>query len=288
MNPKTIKENLLQHVKYLSSEIGERNICVSDTLKKAELYIIDQISSYKLSSYRQAYHYNNTEVANIIASASDDKLREYYLVGAHYDTVKGSPGADDNASAVSVLLECCRLFSEEGISTPFKFVFFTLEERPAYHTPFMGSTVFAQNARAADETILGAIILEMVGYTAQKQSYPFPLNVFGYRKTGDFLGIVGNCHSNKFSNTLIDLFEQSGNLPLQKAVFPGKGKLFPVSRKSDHASFWDYNYRAVMLTDTSFLRNPHYHKQSDTYDTLDYDFMTSLVLNLFNVMKKIR
>lgn len=284
LNLATIKKNLQHHVKIFSSEIGERNIYLPEKLKSAENYINGCIKTYGLNYERQAYNYHHTEVANIIAFKPDTTIDGYYLIGAHYDTERGSPGADDNASALSVLLECCRLFSEKNLSTPMKFVFFTLEENPAYHTPKMGSTVFARTAREKNETIIGSIILEMVGYTAEKQTYPFPLNLFGYKNSGDFLGIIGNYHSRDFCNKVIEIFNRNNNLPIQKAIFPGKGKILPVSRKSDHASFWDYNYKSLMLTDTSFLRNPHYHKKSDTHDTLDYDYMAQLVLNLFNFM----
>jgi Zn-dependent M28 family amino/carboxypeptidase len=162
-------------------------------------------------------------------------------------------------------------------------VAFALEEPPAYGTPYMGSRVFAARAKQDDQPIDGMICLEMVGYTCHEpgcQHYPFPLQFLGYPKEGTFIGIVGNINSLRFSQALRNSFEHNSNLPVVSLTVPFNGWVMPSVRLSDHASFWNKGYRAVMLTDSAFFRNPHYHLPSDTLETLDLGFMAELVVSL--------
>jgi Zn-dependent M28 family amino/carboxypeptidase len=216
-----------------------------------------------------------------------DTPAKHYLVGAHYDSVAGTLGADDNASAVAVQLETARhlhaLKKNRKLDLSVKLVFFTLEEPPAFGTRYMGSRVYAQSARKRKEQIDGMICLEMVGYTCRKpgcQTYPFPLMFLGYPEQGDFIGIVDNFTSKGFTEKLYRMFCKNPDLPAVKLTVPLGGYMLPSVRLSDHASFWDQGYRAVMVTDTAFFRNPHYHRASDTMDTLDYGFMAQLVKSL--------
>lgn len=127
------------------------------------------------------------------------------------------------------------------------------------------------------------ICLEMVGYSCHEpgcQEYPFPLMFFGYPKTGDFIGIVGNLRSRNLSSNLFRAFGRNPELPAVKLTVPLGGWLLPAVRLSDHASFWRKGFKAVMITDSSFYRNPHYHLPSDTMDKLDYRFMAELVKSL--------
>jgi Zn-dependent M28 family amino/carboxypeptidase len=196
-------------------------------------------------------------------------------------------GADDNASAVAVLLETAReLQAATGsLSLDLKvtFVAFALEEPPAYGTRFMGSRVYAAKARREKLALDGMICLEMVGYTCREpgcQRYPFPLMFFGFPKEGNFIGIVGNFGSRSFSRMLVKSFGQNNRLPVVSLSVPLDGWLLPAVRLSDHASFWDKGFPAVMVTDSAFFRNPHYHLPSDTMDKLDLDFMAELVKSL--------
>jgi Zn-dependent M28 family amino/carboxypeptidase len=147
----------------------------------------------------------------------------------------------------------------------------------------MGSRVYAAKARREKMRIDGMICLEMVGYTCSSpgcQSYPFPLMFFNYPKEGNFIGIVGNTGSRPFASKLKKSFEQNPDLPVVSLSVPFNGRILPSVRLSDHASFWDEGYPAVMVTDTAFFRNPHYHMQSDTIRTLDINYMTQLVKSL--------
>jgi Zn-dependent M28 family amino/carboxypeptidase len=210
-----------------------------------------------------------------------------YLLGAHYDSVSGTVGADDNASAIAVQLETARnlkaLLNRKNLDLGVKFVSFALEEPPVYGTRFMGSRVYAKKAQKNREKIDGMICLEMVGYTCSEQGcqdYPFPLNFMGYPKTGNFIGVVGDSQSRAFSKSIVRSFRENISLPVVKLSVPLKGFMLPSVRLSDHASFWDRGYSAVMVTDTAFYRNRNYHLETDTMDRLDYSFMAELVESL--------
>jgi Zn-dependent M28 family amino/carboxypeptidase len=164
-----------------------------------------------------------------------------------------------------------------------KFVSFALEEPPVYGTRFMGSRVYAKKARAEEEKIDGMICLEMVGYACHEpgcQHYPFPLMFFGYPPEGNFIGIVGNFKSGGLMKLLFQQFKKNRELPVVKLRVPFSGWILPAVRLSDHASFWDKGFKAVMVTDSAFFRNPHYHTAADTMEKLDCGFMAELVESL--------
>ena len=197
------------------------------------------------------------------------------IVGAHYDTVVESPGADDNASALAVLLEVAYQLRRSPLERPVWLVAFCLEEQG-----LLGSTAFAARLKKAKRSIGGAIILECVGFASRtegsQQTPPgIPIAVPG---KGDFLAVIGN----EASRELIAAIEQSaaGSVPRLKTLglaVPGRGELLPDTRRSDHAAFWDAGFPAVMLTDTANYRNPHYHRRSDTVDTLDIPFLEKVI-----------
>jgi len=192
------------------------------------------------------------------------------IIAAHYDTVEASPGADDNASALAVLLNVARNLKGVPLARSVRFIAFCLEEED-----LLGSLAYASSLRAANEEICGAIVLECVGYArseeGSQQKPPVPVTV---PTVGDFLGIVGNAASAH----LVKAVEAAANqavpaLRTISLVVPGNGELLPDARRSDHAAFWHYDYPAVMLTDTANFRNPHYHQPTDTLDTLNLAFM---------------
>lgn len=276
------------HVAVLTRDIGERNVYFPGNLKKAETYIYESFRQIGLTPQRLPYRYEQREVANIEAEiASDSRAQRRYVLGAHYDSAPGTVGADDNASAVAVLLETARRLqaaaAEKPLGASVKFVAFALEEPPVYGSHLMGSRVYADRAAKARERIDGMICLEMVGYTCRQagcQDYPFPLMYFGYPKTGDFIGIVGNFKSRGFARSLTRAFRKNPELPAVGLTVPFNGWILPSVRLSDHAAFWDQGFKAVMLTDSAFYRNPNYHLAADTMETLDYRFMTRLVESL--------
>jgi peptidase M28-like protein len=287
---------LQDHLRELTRNIGERSIAHPQGLKRAQTYIESFYRSIGLKVTGEPYDYKGIEVSNVEAEITFcENPSRRYLLGAHYDTVWGTVGADDNASAIAVQLETARNLSAMRdaleLDLAVKLVSFTLEEPPAFGTSYMGSRVYAKKARKNREKIDGMICLEMVGYTCHEpgcQGYPFPLMFMGYPKEGNFIGIVANTGSRSFSRALHSAFEKNPDLPAVKLTVPFGGWLMPSVRLSDHSSFWDEGFRAVMITDSAFYRNPHYHRPSDTMDKLDVTFMAELVESLLIFFKSHR
>ncbi|BAY79628.1 peptidase M28 (plasmid) [Nostoc linckia NIES-25] len=194
------------------------------------------------------------------------------LIGAHYDAVPGTPGADDNATGVAVLLELARKFAAEPVKYPLRLVAFDMEEYG-----LLGSADYAALLREQNQELRLMISLEMLGYkdsTAGSQSYPPFLDRF-YPNSGDFIALIGNW---RIIGDLIGMSRsiRKVGVPSQWLPVPNRGLIVPQTRLSDHAPFWDLGYPAMMVTDTAFLRNPHYHKPSDTVASLDLDFLSGV------------
>jgi Peptidase family M28 len=282
------EKRLRDHVGTLTQTIGERSVFLPHNLEKTRAYIETFYRDIDLPVHCESYPYGNFTVSNIVAQISlCNRPKKHYLVGAHYDSVAGTVGADDNASAIAVQLEIARhlMMLKDGheLDLAVKLVSFPLEEPPAFGSRYMGSSVYAYNAWKSKEKIDGMICLEMVGYTCHHpgcQGYPFPLMFLDYPKQGDFIGIVGNFKSRKFAKALSKALSKNADLPVVRLTVPGGGYLLPSVGLSDHSSFWHRGYKAVMITDTSFYRNPHYHTSSDTMEKLDYGFMAQLVKSL--------
>ncbi len=279
---------LRRHATVLSVDIGERSPARADRLAQAESYVRGAFEEAGLTVTEQAYDYYGLRVTNLIAQpAGAAKSQAYYVIGAHCDTVPGTPGADDNASGVAVLLEVARRVASQPTPVPVRFVAFTLEEPPAFGSRFQGSRFFAKEAERNGERVLGAIVLEMVGYTARHQKYPFVLRWAGYPESGDFIGVVSNWRSRRFARAIVKGFKGNPRLPTESVFVPLNGWVLPDTRLSDHASFWDRGWPAVMVTDTAFFRNPHYHLPSDTLPTLDFAFMAELVTGLERAVEEL-
>ena len=281
-------QRLQAHLKTFTEEIGERSVYRAENIKKAENYIKNFYRDIGQTARSEPYRYHDLQVANVVSEiAFSETPAKRFLLGAHYDSVVGTVGADDNASAVAVQLETARQLKEiQGrmkLNLAVCFVSFALEEPPVYGTRYMGSRVYARKAKKEREKIDGMICLEMVGYTCKEpgcQGYPFPLGYLGYPETGDFIGLVGNFSSRKFTRALSAAFRKNPDLPVVQLTVPFSGWILPSVRLSDHASFWDQGYPAVMVTDSAFYRNPHYHLLSDSMEKLDYQFMAELVESL--------
>lgn len=202
----------------------------------------------------------------------DGRERSPILIGAHYDGVPNSPGADDNASGVAVLLELARHFHAYPAKRPIRLIAFDLEEYG-----LVGSAIYAKQIAAQQEKIHIMLSLEMLGFCSQErqsQQYPAPLEKF-YPDRGNFLALVGNIPTIPAMIHLGHHVRKAG-VPSQWLPAGWKGQLLRETRLSDHAPFWDLGYPAIMVTDTSYLRNPNYHQPTDTIDTLDLDFMTGI------------
>jgi len=283
-------EILKGHVKVLASDIGERSVERGDGLDRARAYVIDAFDKAGLHVREQTYTYKGRpaerEVANIIASLPGySEHVPPYLVGAHYDTVWGTPGADDNASGVAVLLELARRAAADPPPVPVTFVAFTLEEPPSFGTDHQGSRVFVKKLQDKGEEVAAAIVLEMVGMTRTDQTYPVFLKMAGYPDRGDFIGVVGNGNSKRFGQRIVAAMRQNPALPVETLYVWMNGWLLPDTRLSDHASFWDAGIPALMVTDTAYFRNPNYHNPGDKPETLDYRFMAELVDSLDRALR---
>ena len=286
-------DNLMRHVKILSEDIGSRSLAEPASLDKTRDYIQTTMDSYGYHIDTQEFSACGVKTANVLACHKDWNPRSpSLLLGAHYDTVSGTPGADDNASGVSVLLETARILSLTSLSRPPEVVFaaFSAEEPPAFETSEMGSRVFARSLKEREWDIRGALIMEMVGYFRSEpgsQDIPIFLKLRGYPDRGDFIMVVGIGMSRDLVEEVAAGIERSGDgLPVQTLVVPGSGYLLPEIRLSDNASFWDIGVPAVMITDTSFYRNPHYHRFSDRMQTLDFDAMGKLTMALCHIISR--
>ncbi|MFM2431869.1 MAG: hypothetical protein RLZZ511_3082 [Cyanobacteriota bacterium] len=198
------------------------------------------------------------------------------LIGAHYDGVPGSPGADDNGSGVAVLLELARYFQANPTNHPLQLIAFDLEEYG-----LLGSEVYAQQLANQQQKIHIMLSLEMLGYCKQEhntQRYPKPLEKI-YPDRGNFIALIGNIPAIPMMLRLGHHMGKAG-VPSQWLPAGWQGKMLRESRLSDHAPFWDQGYRAIMVTDTALMRNPHYHQPTDTLDTLDLDFMAGVCAGL--------
>ena len=185
-----LRDALREHVSALTVDIGPRTPSTPDSLVRAANYIHSVFEDAGLTVSEQDYDYYDQRVTNLLGTVpATAGASAYYVVGAHYDTVPSTPGADDNASAVAVLLELARSLRQARLKAPVLFAAFTLEEPPAHFTRHQGSRIFVRNCRSSGERVLGAIILEMVGYTAPRQHYPFLPRWPGYPGQGNFIGI---------------------------------------------------------------------------------------------------
>ncbi len=187
---------------------------------------------------------------------------------------------------MAVLLELGRFLEqwrEEKLNLEVKLIAFTLEEPPVFYTGRQGSRVYARRARKERERIDGVLCLEMVGYFRDEegsQGYPLPFIFRRFPKKGDFVAVVGNWGSRELTHSIVAAFRKNPNLPVEYFNIMGKGWMMPPLRFSDHASFWDYGYKAVMITDTAFYRNPHYHSPGDRMETLNFPVMAEVVRSL--------
>lgn len=284
-----IRENLLSIVKLLSHEIGERSYNKTFALERAEKFIFSKFKEYGYEPEFQSYTLDGIFYhKNIIAKIEGKKsTRDIYVIGAHYDTVISTPGADDNASGVAVLLETARLVRNFKVDYSIHFVAFTLEEPPFFMTENMGSYRYAKKLKEEGFNVLGMISLEMVGYFSDKnksQSYPLPFMNLFYPIKGNYIAIVSNRFSKDFLKEVEEGFKKGSKLPIETLAAPA----FVVGINfSDHWSFNQFGYKSVMITDTAFYRNKNYHKKTDTYETLDYWKMVEVVKGLVSVINRI-
>ncbi len=286
-----LAERLRRHVDRLAGLIGPRHIGRFGALDSAASLIEHELSESGYAVQRQPYRVHNVEVANLIAETPGTMSEAGILIlGAHYDTVEASPGADDNGSAVAVMLETARLLRGRQFKRTIRFVAFACEEPPHFYTGDMGSQIYARACRRRGERIVGMLCLEMVGYyTDQPGTQQVPQGIPRFLRTafprrGNFLAAVGNFRSWRLAWSFRRGFKKATRFPLFSIVLP---ESVPAIRLSDNSSFWDQGYPALILTDTSFLRNPHYHLPTDTPDTLDYPRMVQVTLGVAGAIARL-
>jgi Zn-dependent M28 family amino/carboxypeptidase len=257
-------------VRALARTIGERNVWRPEALRAAETFIVEEWRAQGYRVTRHPYPVNGTSWSNLeVERPGRRRPGEILLLGAHYDSVIGSPGADDNASGVAALLDVSRRFTAIEPERTVRFVAFVNEEPPLFLTPAMGSRVYAAMARERGDRIALMICLESLGYYRDdpgSQHYP-PLLGLCYPTRGSFVALVSNLRSRRALRALVARFRARCDVPVEYLSAPA---LVPGVGWSDHAAFWREGYRAVMVTDTAFYRYPWYHTSEDMPDRLDH------------------
>ncbi|MFW6131142.1 MAG: M28 family peptidase [Candidatus Aminicenantaceae bacterium] len=282
-----IKKNMMQHIEFMAGNIGERNIWKYQALNACANYIEEVLTGMGYEVESQYFRVEGREFRNIEVELKGwKKPDEIILWGAHYDTIFGSPGANDNASGIAALLELARKAAGCQFERSVRFAAFVNEEPPFFKTDNMGSYVYSHNARASGENIVSMICLETIGCYSNKrgsQKYPFPLSRF-YPGTGNFLAFVGNLASK-------DLVCQSIAAFRKHAAFPSEGIAAPSWLTgidwSDQWSFWKKDYPAVMITDTALFRYNYYHSPEDTPEKLNYSSLARVLTGLDWVIKNL-
>jgi Zn-dependent M28 family amino/carboxypeptidase len=275
-----VADRLRAHVRTLAGEIAERNVFRPRALHAAADFIAREWRGQGYQVASQTYDLHGVACANLeVTRAGAGRPNEIILAGAHYDTVIGSPGADDNASGVAALLEVSRCLAGEELERTVRFVAFANEEPPFFATPRMGSAVYARAARARRDDIRLMLSLETIGYHREEpgsQRYPPLLGLF-YPGRANFIAFVANLRSRHLLRQAVQAFRTHSDFPVQGLATLG---VIPGVAWSDHLSFWRQGYRALMVTDTAFYRYPHYHTAEDTPDKLTYDALARVTNGL--------
>lgn len=279
------KKQLYKYVNFLCALNPPRNVAHMNSLNKAADYILVNFHEIGYTTTRQKYLVEKETYQNIIATYQADK-EERIIIGAHYDVCGDQPGADDNASAVAGLLEIARLVLELKPEIDYRvdFVAYSLEEPPYFATPYMGSAVHAQSLKEEGVKVKGMICLEMIGYFTDEpnsQEYPVSAMKAVYPKIGNFIGLVGKLGQGSLLKHMKKFMKKASDLPISSIQAPGFAIAGTGIDFSDHRNYWALGYPAVMITDTSLFRNPHYHQTSDTIDTLDFDRMAEVVKGVY-------
>ncbi len=284
---RALEEELRSHVQTLAGDIGERNVFRYDKLVMAAEYIRSSLGHLGYEVQRQIYEVEGKDCENIeVEVPGTDRREEILVIGAHYDSVKGSPGANDNATGVAAMLTLARAFKHVPLPRTVRFVAFTNEEPPFFQTDDMGSRMYAKRIKERGESIYLMISLETMGYYSDvhgSQSYPPPLN-FVYPATGNFIAFVSDTENGLWVRTIIDVFRRKVPFPSEGAALWG---WMPGVGWSDHWAFWKEGFPAIMVTDTALFRYPAYHAADDTPDKVDYERLARVVSGLKHVIATI-
>ncbi len=283
------QERLYKDVKFLTELRPYRNYLNLESLEKVCDYIKREFDEAGLQLEEQKWVAAGREYTNVIASYNRCEGKRL-VVGAHYDVCGDQPGADDNASAVAGLLETARLIGQHKpeIDYQIDFVAYCLEEPPFFGSENMGSFVHAKSLFEAKVDLLGMICYEMIGYFSdQPNSQPFPSPELAriYPSTADFIIVVGIEPYAEFNQKVKSLMAENAKIDVQVISFPSQEGLAGLS---DHRNYWHFGYQALMINDTSFIRNPNYHLPSDTIETLNFEKMAEVINCSYKAITKIQ
>jgi Zn-dependent M28 family amino/carboxypeptidase len=277
-------EKLRAHVQMLAGEIGVRNVFRRQELQRAAEYIERTWREQGYEVVRDTYQANRVECANLeVTLRGTSRAGEIIVVGAHYDTVDESPGANDNASGVAALLELSRVLAGSALSRTIRFVAFVNEEPPFFETQEMGSRVYANRARQRGDDIRAMMALETIGYFSEEpgsQRYP-PFFRWFYPDRGNFIAFVSDLRSRPLLQRAVAEFRARSDFPVECCSTFAR---VPGVDWSDHGSFWREGYRAFMVTDTAPYRYPHYHTEFDTPDRVNYEALARVTLGIRGVV----
>jgi Zn-dependent M28 family amino/carboxypeptidase len=279
-----LRDELRAHVEKLGREIGERNVYKPRQLLAASSYLEGVFTNAGYKVKRQSFTVQGEKCDNLeVEIPGKGRPKEIVVIGAHYDSVLDSPGANDNGSGIASVLALAKLWAGQETSRTLRFVGFVNEEPPFFQTEEMGSLVYAKMCRQRGDNIVAMISLETMGYYStneKSQNYPFPIGFF-YPSRGDFIGFVGNTANRSLVRRSIRVFREHASFPSEGAALPGS---LPGVGWSDHWAFWQVGYPAIMISDTAPFRYPHYHSVTDTPDKLDYDRLARVVDGLSKVV----
>ena len=289
MLPLTVRETELRNalrrdVEKLAGEIGERNVGHYRSLAAAADFLEASLTKSGYDACRQGYDIAGVACYNIeVEIQGSDRMDEVVIIGAHYDSVDGSPGANDNATGAAAVLALARLFAGGKTSRTLRFVEFVNEEPPYFRSSKMGSVVYARQCHQRGEKIVAMLSLETIGYYSNEkgsQKYPFPFGLI-YPSTGNFIGFVGNTLSKGLVRDVVASFRRHTKHPSEGGALPG---IIPGIDLSDQWAFWQEGYPGVMVTDTALFRYPYYHTRGDTPDKVQYDPLARVVAGLGRVV----
>lgn len=279
-----LRDALKRDVQKLGGEIGERNVYIPKALHAAADYLEENFRAAGLAVVRQSFTVLGEKCDNLIVEIQGtSRAKEIVVVGGHYDSVQGVPGANDNASGTAAVLALAQKFANAKPARTLRFVAFVNEEPPFFHGEEMGSLVYARSCRASNDNIVAMLSLETIGFYSDvegSQQYPFPVGLF-YPSRGNFVAFVGKTSQLGFVRQCVGAFRRRAQFSSEGAALPTG---IPGTDWSDHWSFWQAGYPAVEVTDTAIFRYRHYHTAEDTPDKLDYDRMARVVSGLEKVI----
>lgn len=280
------KERLYQDVERLTGIEPARNYLNLEALEEAVRYIKGELEKLDCEVQEQPFKVDNKTYKNMVALFKGKSSAERIVVGAHYDVCGDQPGADDNASGVAGLLETARLLHQHKppLQYDIELVAYCLEEPPFFASEDMGSAVHARKLHEQKVKVRAMICYEMIGYFSDEphsQKFPDPELEKHYPHTGNFIVVVGKTAQEAYTQQVRDLMRQHTDINVQSVNLPAS---FGLVGLSDHRNYWKYDINAIMINDSSFLRNPHYHQTSDTIDTLDFDKMAAVVAGVYGAL----